>query len=210
MDWVGRAYPGRPAFFEVWRQGQVSASRPKEADKRYLLGPWHPCVLPWEGSAWWGVWLCSVDLWTSQLFSLCLSLSLAMWSLKVCLCMCRPQGDSSSSTPRPGGGQGRTRPGYAEQSRVSSPAELRGAPPPSQPGPCLLWERKWGNCTQSQVLSGGGGLSSGPRAPCSFRAGRGPWPETPGSLWLDCGLMESETLGTCWNPVGWATPSLQD
>lgn len=143
MDWVGRAYPGRPACFEAWRQGQVRASRPKEADKRYLLGPWHPCVCYPERGLHGGV--SGFALWISGPVSCSLSVSHFLWPCclsKLCLCMCRPQGDSSSSTPRPGGGQGRTRPGYAEQGRVSSPAELRGAPPPSQPGPCLLWERK--------------------------------------------------------------------
>lgn len=130
------------------------------------------CVSLRGVSAWWSAWLCLLDFWPCQLLSVSPPFSCHV-SLKVYVHMCRPPGDSSSSTPRPGGGQGRTRPGCAEQGRVSSPAELRGVPPPSWPGPCLLrWERKRVICTQSKVLGGRRvGLSLGPGAPCFLRLG---------------------------------------
>lgn len=138
--WVRRACPGRPACFEMWRQGQVGSSRPKEAEKGHL-GLRHLCVYLRDWSLLGGVpGFLSGYLGLSATLCVC---HFGHVSLELCLCVCHPPSDSSSSTPRPGGGQGRTRPGYAEQGRVSSPAELRGAPPYSGPGPCQLrWERK--------------------------------------------------------------------
>nr|XP_012603281.1 FYVE, RhoGEF and PH domain-containing protein 1 isoform X3 [Microcebus murinus] len=104
-------------------------------------------------------------------------------------------GDSSSSTPCPRGGQGRTRPGCAEQGRVSRPAERRGAPPPpwpSWPGPAFSGGKgseeqdpKQGLYQGSRILvkslslDPGQSLEPHPEGPQRLRSDPGPRTETP-------------------------------
>nr|XP_045239870.1 FYVE, RhoGEF and PH domain-containing protein 1 isoform X3 [Macaca fascicularis] len=101
-------------------------------------------------------------------------------------------GDSSSSPPCLGGGQGKTRPGCAEQGRVSGTAERRGAPPPFWPGPASLGgegseERHpkqglhQGNriLVKSLSLDPGQSLEPHPEGPQRLRSDPGPPTETP-------------------------------